>query len=167
MRVSTAALEIRLGVRTRQELPRVAADALAAGVYSEALVELAGVVGLPDDERAAPIAALAEQALADLRADEFTPDQAAAVLVRRYASMIECDEVAPIDGAAQVVRLIEEMRWHGHGRPLWDAGSGDIYLLADEVFGGARRARAERLRQIEASITRAAERLLASLPAEP
>jgi hypothetical protein len=153
-------------VRPERDLPRAAANAVADGASSASHIELASLVGLPDGERTDALDALAQQALVDLGAAELTRNRAAEVLVRRYASAITKGEIAAIDGAVQIVQVIVEMDWDGQGRPLWDAGTGDMYLLADEILGRSQRPSDARVRQIETSIASAAERLVASIAAE-
>ncbi len=154
------ALEVRVGVRPKTDLPRIAANAVADGNSGSALRELAGLVGLPADERAAAIGRLGKDALRDLGVQDLAREEGAEQLVRRYAGQIVDGGLAPVDGAARIVAVVVEMGWDGEGQALWDEGTRDIYLLADMYFNGRASPRREWIQMIEDAIVKAARRLL-------
>lgn len=156
----TEALEMRVGVRSTRELPRVAANAVAGGNSSSALRELAGLVGLPVDERAAAIGRLSRDALRALGVLDLAREEAAERLVRRYAGQIVDGSLVPVDGAARIVAAGVEMGWDGEGQALWDEGTRDIYQLAEMHFNGRQSPGRKRIQMIEDAIVDAARRLL-------
>jgi hypothetical protein len=160
MDVRTEALEIRIGARPTSDLPRIAANAVAGGSSSVALRELAALIGLPREARAAAVERLSRDALGDLGVFDLARDAAAEQLIRRYARQIVDGDLAPVDGAANITNAIVEMGWQGAEQPLWDEGTGDIYQASAMYFDGPQPPSDERVQMIEAAIVDTARRLM-------
>lgn len=93
-----AAARYVLGLATAQELPGAAANALAAGLDSPSLRQLAAAQG---DGRAT-IDRLLRSALTELRWTMPSPAEAGLLHARRVAEDIVAGRVAPYEGARQI-----------------------------------------------------------------